>query len=293
MSKKLIKCKVCGEEIAKDAKTCPKCGTKVKKGKGFLIGAIILCLIVIIAVSSNNDEPKKVSNNSQTTKQTDSDSKAEEKESDNDKNVFSVGEAAEMNNIIVSLKDVSESSGSDFNKPSDGNVFLICEFEITNNSDEEINVSSMLSFEAYCDDYTCSFSLSALLEKENKNQLDGTVAAGKKFNGVVGYEVPSDWKNMEIHFTPDFWGNKDFVFVAEKQQIFRENPPLNYKHAFLVLRIFLIRFFFSTIKNARKYYRICEHFCAVAVEKSSKKQECNIFTESVNPSYNYNRRIQN
>ncbi|MEE0867260.1 MAG: DUF5067 domain-containing protein [Clostridia bacterium] len=216
MSKQLTNCKVCGEEIAKGAKTCPKCGAKRKSSKGFLIGAIIFCLIVIAAVSSNNDEPKKVNNNSQATEQVDNNNKTEEKTSDDDNNVFYVGEDAEMNDIIVSLKDVSESHGSTFNKPADGNVFVICEFEITNNSDKEINISSMLSFEAYCDDYACTFSLSALLEKQNKNQLDGTVAPGKKFNGIVGYEVPSDWKNMEIHFTPDFWSNKDFIFVAEK-----------------------------------------------------------------------------
>ena len=31
MSKKLIKCKVCGEDIAKTAKTCPKCGAFMLK----------------------------------------------------------------------------------------------------------------------------------------------------------------------------------------------------------------------------------------------------------------------
>ena len=45
----------------------------------------------------------------------------------------------------------------------------------------------MMSFEAYCDDYTCTFSLGALMEKGNKNQLDGTVAAGKIL--VDGYGV--------------------------------------------------------------------------------------------------------
>ncbi|MDY3928024.1 MAG: DUF5067 domain-containing protein [Clostridia bacterium] len=74
----------------------------------------------------------------------------------------------------------------------------------------------MLSYDAYCDDYVCTSGIAALLEKGNENQLDGTVAAGKKFNGVVGYEVPSEWKNIEIHFTPDFWSNKNFIFVAEK-----------------------------------------------------------------------------
>ena len=72
----------------------------------------------------------------------------------------------------------------------------------------------MLSFEAYCDDYACPYSLSALLEKGNKNQLDGTVAAGKKLKGVVGYEVPANWKELEISFTPDVWSGKDIVFIA-------------------------------------------------------------------------------
>lgn len=74
----------------------------------------------------------------------------------------------------------------------------------------------MMSFEAYCDDYTCSLSFGALVERGNKEQLDGTVAAGKKFNGVVGYEVPADRQNLEIHFTPDFWTGNDIVFVATK-----------------------------------------------------------------------------
>lgn len=216
MSNKLIKCKVCGENIAKDAKICPKCGAKIKKSKGFLIGAVIFFIIIIIAVSSNNNEPKKINSESQSSEQAVSDSNSLVNQNENDKNVFYVGESAELNNIIVSMKDVTESSGSTYNKPADGNVFVICEFEIANNSDKDINISSMLSFDAYCDDYACTSSIAALLEKGNKNQLDGSVAAGKKFNGVVGYEVPSEWKNIEIHFTPDFWSNKDFIFVAEK-----------------------------------------------------------------------------
>ena len=52
------------------------------------------------------------------------------------------------------------------------------------------------------------------MEKGSKNQLDGTVAAGKKFSGVVGYEVPTDWQELEINFTPDVWSGKDITFIA-------------------------------------------------------------------------------
>ena len=132
------------------------------------------------------------------------------------KTEFYIGETAELDKVQTTLIDVTESTGSEYNQPDERNVFVLCEFEICNNSDTEIAVSSMLSFEAYCDDYTCSGSFSALLEKGDKNQLDGTVAAGKKFKGVVGYEVPEDWKELEIRYTPDYWNGNDIVFIANK-----------------------------------------------------------------------------
>lgn len=127
---------------------------------------------------------------------------------------FGVGDVVELNDIKASLVSVTENNGSSFNEPSEGNVFVLCEFEIENGSTRDISVSSLMSFEAYQDDYACNLSISALLEAGNKNQLDGTIAAGKKLNGVVGYEVPSDWKNLEIRFAPDFWSSKDITFVV-------------------------------------------------------------------------------
>ena len=127
---------------------------------------------------------------------------------------FQVGETVKLGDIVVSLVEVAESKGSKYNKPTDGNVYLLCEFEITNNSDAELSVSSMLSFDAYCDDYACSQSISALLEKGNKAQLDGTVAVGKKMKGVIGYEVAKDWKSLEIRYTPDILSSQEIVFVA-------------------------------------------------------------------------------
>lgn len=127
---------------------------------------------------------------------------------------FQVGETVKLGDIVVSLVEVTESKGSKYNKPTDGNVYLLCEFEITNNSDAELSVSSMLSFDAYCDDYACSQSISAFLEKGNKAQLDGTVAVGKKMKGVIGYEVAKDWKSLEIRYTPDILSSQEIVFVA-------------------------------------------------------------------------------
>lgn len=206
MSEKMCECKTCKQQIASSAKVCPNCGAKNKKTKPVLVGLIIfVVLIIIIGAAGDSEEPVKVGDTPQSSTSTNS---------PNDKNTFTVGEIAELQDIQAALISVTESTGSNFNKPSDGNIFVLCEFEITNNSKEEIVISSMMSFEAYCDDYTCTYSLGALLEKGNKNQLDGTVAAGKKFKGVIGYEVPENWRELELHFTPDFWSGKDIIFIA-------------------------------------------------------------------------------
>ena len=119
-----------------------------------------------------------------------------------------------MNDVIVSLVGVSENNGGNYMAPQDGNVFIVCEFEIENNSDSDIAVSSLMSFEAYVDDYSTQMNLSAMLST-GKPQLDGTVAPGKKMGGVIGYEAAADWQNIEVRFAPGFW-SKDIVFTYSK-----------------------------------------------------------------------------
>lgn len=169
--------------------------------------AVIFMVILLFALTACGDsEAVKVEN------ATPGSNITEEKTTD--ETVFQVGETAKLNDVYVSLVAVTESTGSQYNKPEEGNVFVLCEFIIENNSDEELAVSSIMSFSGYCDDYACEYSLSALLEKGDKNQLDGSVATGKKMDGVIGFEVPVDWKELEVHYTPDLFDGTEIVFVA-------------------------------------------------------------------------------
>ena len=171
------------------------------------IFSLILACILVLSLCACDFEPSLVgtvpSNNSDNNISSNISTKT-----------FKLGDVVELNDVSVGFLDVITSTGSDFNKPGDGNVFVLCEFEITNNSDKEVSVSTMLSFDAYCDGYSCSFSLQALIEKGNKEQLDGTVAAGKKMKGVVGYEVPADWEELEIHYTIDAFSSEEIIFIA-------------------------------------------------------------------------------
>lgn len=190
---KMNTCKVCGASIAKSAATCPQCGARQKKRHPVLGIIIAIFGICMIAASLNG-----MGDDTGTEKKT-----------------FGVGETADLNGISVKFDSCTESNGSEFTRPNDGNVFLICEFSIDNQSNKDIAISSIASINAYVDDYSTNLSLSALLATD-KTQLDGAVAAGKKMAGVVGYEVSKDWKEIEIRFTPDFWSGNEITFIASK-----------------------------------------------------------------------------
>lgn len=188
---------------------------------------MIIAFIVIFIIGaaagggSDNNKPSKVGdtnsssadNNSNKSQQNNAESSNIEEESK--ETVFRKGEIAELNGVQVTLTDYKESTGSNFNKPADGKVFLLVEFDIVNNTDKDLAISSMLSFEAYADDYKLDYSLGAMIDKEG-SQLDGSIAAGKKMKGWIGWEVSQDYKNVEIHFTDNVWSSNKFVFVIEK-----------------------------------------------------------------------------
>lgn len=220
---KMVKCKTCGAEIAKTAKACPHCGAKQHQVALSICAVIVVVMVIgVIAIlaGSGNGGPEVVTDDDQSASQDqqlqDSQDQEDQKQPEEQAlDAFGVGQKVKLNDIIVSLVSVTESDGGNYMTPEDGNVFVLCEFEIENNSDRDISVSSMLSFEAYVDDYSTSMSLTAGMSTD-KSQLDGAIAAGKKMNGVIGYEVDKGWSNIEVHFTPDFWSRKDIVFEYSK-----------------------------------------------------------------------------
>ena len=124
-----------------------------------------------------------------------------------------------FNNIQISLNNTTESTGSDLSSPSAGNIFYICEFQITNNSENDITINSLSDLEAYCGDYSVSEDISGLLlpETDGKNSLDGTISAGQTFTGVVTYQIPEDYDQMQFRLSPDFWNGDTATFTVAKE----------------------------------------------------------------------------
>lgn len=216
-------CKYCGSQIPAGAKVCPYCRKK-QKGKGGLIAIIVIVILIIIiaAAASGDDKPKKVTTSSTSSSAKSTSSKSSKKDKKED-TTFTVGDTADFDGVKVKLSSAILSKGSEANfaVPDKGKYFLALIFDIENDSDEDITVSTWVSFEAYCDDMSIDMDYTGeeAPEVDGLNQLDGDVASGKKMNGIMTYQVPKDFKKFEISYQPDFWGDKKVTFEIPSDKV--------------------------------------------------------------------------
>lgn len=135
-----------------------------------------------------------------------------------DEETYDVGEVAESDGISIELVQVMQSVGNRYETPAQGKEFLILEFEVENNSEEDLALSTMLSFSTWCDDELCSISLEALSAATlaGKYQLDRVVDPGECVTGVIGYEVPEDWSEVRVQFSKDVLSSKKITFAVNQ-----------------------------------------------------------------------------
>lgn len=179
------------------------------------VGSSLLCLVLCLSLCACAAGEKKVQDDqTPTAPVTEQTAEPTVEPTPEVKDSYGVGEAAELDGVTVTLTQVEESNGAQFFEPEEGKVYLLCHFDIANDSDEDLSISSLLNFDAYVDDYAVSMSLGATTSSA-ESQLDGTVAAGKKMAGVIGYEVDASWNELEITFQPDAWSGEDLTFTAQ------------------------------------------------------------------------------
>ena len=131
------------------------------------------------------------------------------------KDVDDIGNTRITNDgVSITLVGYTESKGNSFMPPEDGNIYLVMEMLIENNSSSSISMSTMTDFEGYCDGYAANYSFGAAMAE--KNSLDGSVAAGKKMKGQIAFEVPKNWQEFELHVRPNLWKD-EVVFTFHKK----------------------------------------------------------------------------
>lgn len=133
---------------------------------------------------------------------------------------YGVGELASTDDVEIKLINVMQSNGSSFYKPESGKKFVILEFEVKNTGRKELVLSTMLCFQAWCDDEHCEISLDALAlaMMNGKYQLDTVVEPGHTVRGVIGYEVPTDWQEIKVEYSEEVFLGDRLVFLIESEE---------------------------------------------------------------------------
>ena len=200
-------CKHCNEQIAKNAKRCPKCG-----GKLGLPGALKVLIIIVVILAC------VIGCVSSCTKSVD-DSLNDIKDSYKDingKTTFKVNETFENKYEKITMTEVNTNftDYSEYNEPSSGKKYIMLKFEVENIDQEkdELYVSS-LNFSAYADGVSVD---SAIVLNDKYNDLSATLGKGKKAVGYLAYEVPVDAKKITITYNADFWTDGNSIeFIVE------------------------------------------------------------------------------
>jgi len=194
-------CRHCKSEINKKAKVCPIC----KRGQSGWISAILfaICLFLVFPVISisvlSGDDDKEKENQTQQQEQ-----------------IHTLGETASVDGVSMTLNSITESGGGEFSTPSDGYIFLACDFTIDNISNKDMSLYSYFNFEAYCNDFSVEQSFDVDDAFPGKTSLSGDIAIGKKMNGIIIYEVPADWKSFDVYMEPNVFSSSKIKFRTTK-----------------------------------------------------------------------------
>ena len=198
-------------------------GRRSKKKKKQLAGMILIfllavILIVVVAVKSGLISkdllPFTKSSQDSQDPQTDDTTKT-----GGDDTSYALGDTATLNDISIQVTDYEESKGDEWASPQEGNVFVFVNLAITNQAEKDITVSSMASFESYCNEIKLDYSVNAftaLAANTDRQQMDGSIAPGSSLSGYLCLEVPTDWMNLEIHYTDQVWKDEGVVFKISK-----------------------------------------------------------------------------
>lgn len=208
MEKKTKTCKHCKEEIAKDAKKCPKCGGK--QGLPGIVKALIVVVIVIVCIvgcmsscaSGVDKAVKEVSN---------------EYNDINGKTTFKLNESFQNKYEKITMTEVNTNftEYDEYSGPKEGNKYIMVKFEVENiNTENDELYVSELEFNADADGAAVETTYVGI---DKYKSLTATLGKGKKTVGYLFYEVPKDAKKITIEYNADFWTDGNAVeFIVQE-----------------------------------------------------------------------------
>jgi hypothetical protein len=127
--------------------------------------------------------------------------------------VFAINETIQIGSMLLVVNDVAYPAGDQFNRPSEGNKFLVVDLTLENSGNTTASVSTLLQM--WVKDPTgqqYQVDLSATVASGGTTP-DGELVPGERIRGQVGFQVPMDMEELVFVFNAEVFG-AGTVFVA-------------------------------------------------------------------------------
>lgn len=152
---------------------------------------VILVIFVYGCISSDSQEPT----GPQETQQ--ADEALEEESTQEEPSVYEMGQSVSVDSLVVTVYSMTESQGGEYDKPGQGNKFIVLDIEIENTGDTPESVSTMAQMSIRTPE---GYTYDQALYFPEPVYPDGTIQPGTKARGNVAFEVPQDITSMEFWF---------------------------------------------------------------------------------------------
>ncbi len=122
----------------------------------------------------------------------------------NQHETYVVGEAFKMGNLQYTINSIRTSDGDTdrIKPPRDGRTFLLVGLTVENQGSSDAEIRSMIGFNLKDQEgRRQDFSMGAFLSV--KDAIDGTIPAGGKMTGELGYEVMKGAQTYKLAIIPD------------------------------------------------------------------------------------------
>ena len=176
--------------------------------KKIILGAVGLFILIGIIGAAGGSKTEKVGENSPTGS-TGSQTKAEEQK-------YKIGEQIKMGDIILTVNKTERSTGGQYTKPSEGNIWINLNLTIENTGSKQEYITTL--GQMYLIDKDGNQYQTAVTNRtiENiNNSLDGAIVAKAKKTGWVGFEATKTASGLTFRYNASFWNDKAILVGLE------------------------------------------------------------------------------
>lgn len=119
--------------------------------------------------------------------------------------VFSVGEAVQLGDNVLTVTNVEKSNGSEFDKPQEGKEYVIVTVKIDNTGNKNISYNPF--------DFKMANSQGQIVDQAftiintDTSLQSGELAPNGSVSGTLAFEQPANDPALQLQYSPSFWSN--------------------------------------------------------------------------------------